>query len=170
MDNNLSTQNKQVVIKIPEFGPFKEMVLSRQKITEGNERLIEARVVNPATYTDLEFAFNEGYREARANIRTVNYEITKLEKHINQIKSRLLIDEYVPFLKETKLKDSNVTKDAFFQQCEEYVQSVDRLNFLQAVSQMFEDNVKVFERTCAYMKKEMNLVLRSGIDPNKYVR
>ena len=167
-DNSLSKQ--QVDLVIPAYRNFPEMVVPRQKITEGYQRLVEARVVNAATYTDLEFCFNEGYREARANIRAVNYEITKLEKHIAQLKSRLLIDEYVPFLKETKLKDSNATKDAFFQQDEDYVGSLDRLNFLQAISQMFEDNVKVFERTCAYMKKEMNLVLRSGVDPNKYIR
>lgn len=169
MSNNDSNK-QQVNLVVPKFGDFPEMVLSRQKITDGYARLVEARVVNAATYKDLEFCFNEGYREARGNIRAVNYEITKVEKHIAKIKSRLLIDEYVPFLKETGLKDSNATKDAFFQQNEEYVSSLDRLHFLQAIAQMFEDNVKVFERTCAYMKKEMNLVLKIGMDTTKYIR
>jgi hypothetical protein len=39
---------------------------------------------------------------------------------------------------------------------------------LQALENLLEGKVKVVENVCRYMRKSMDMIIRSGIDPNKY--
>lgn len=138
------------------------------KVREGESRLIEAKAVNPATYTELEFTFNESYREAKKNLSVVGYEITQAEKMVRQIKSIHLIDNYPAFLKEKGLKDNASNREAFLERQQDYVEAVDRVSMLKSVEALLEGKVKVFENVCRYMKKTMDIVIRSGTNSNKY--
>lgn len=153
---------------IPAFDERSAVSLNFTKVREGEARIIEAKVVNPATYPDLEYCFNEGYREGKANLSAIGYEIAQAQKIIRQYKSRYLLDEYPEFLKERKLKDNAANRDAFLERQDDYVAAVDRLNMLQALEHLVEGKMKVFENVCRYMRKYMDTVVRSGINPNKY--
>lgn len=158
-------------LTIPAFCNTPEIILDITKIKEGENRFIEAKVVNGATYSDLEYSFNEGYRQAKQNLSTVRYQISMAKKEIRRIKSEYLLDEYPEFIKERKIKDSTATKEAFLEQKEEYVAAMDRLALLEAMECSFEGKIKVFENVCKYMRKEIQIQLRSGaIDDNKYIR
>lgn len=157
-----------VEFTIPPLMHRPEVYLSFTHIREGESRLREAQLVNPATYAELEFTYGEGYREAKKNLSLVGYEIMQAEKMIRKLKSEYLIDEYPDFLSNSKLKDSNATKDAFLTKKDDYVQAVDRLDSLKALESLLEGKVKVFENVSRYMKKQMDILIRSGIDPNKY--
>lgn len=159
-----------VEFTIPGFHMRPPIKLHWSKISEGEKRLVEARVVNPGTYSDLEFTFNEGYREAKANLSAVGYEITQADKVLRKLKSEFLLDKYPDFLKETKIKDSAAIREAFLEKHEEYVDAKDRIDMLVALESLLDGKVKVFENVCRYMKKQMDLTLRSGVDPNKYIR
>lgn len=160
------TETKELVI--PAYDERPALSLDFTRIREAEIRLLEARVVNPATYSDLEFCFNEGYREAKKNMTEVAYEITQAEKIMRRIKSEFLLDEYPGFLKETKIKDNAAIRDAYLERQKPYVDAVDRINMLKAVESLLEGKVKVFENVCRYMKKSMDLIIRSGINSNKY--
>jgi hypothetical protein len=157
-------------LDIPKFGSSEQITLPMTFIREGERRLIEAKMVNPATYADLEYTFGEGYREAKKNITIIGYEITKAEKALREAKSVAILDEYPEFLKENKLKDNATVRDAFLERQPDFVAAHDRIDMLKAMLDLIEGKVRVFENVCRYMKVEMNLVIRSGVDSNKYMR
>lgn len=146
------------------------MVLDLTLIKQGEDRLHEAQHVSPTSYSDLEFTFNEGYREAKRHLSTVGYQVTRAEKAMREAKSVALLDEYPAFLKEKSMKDSAQIRDAYLETVKNYVDAQDRIDMLKAVESLLDSKVKVFENTCRYMKVQIQLVLRSGMDVNKYVR
>lgn len=169
-DQSLPVKFAEVIeLTIPAFDDRPVVTLGFSGIKEGERRLIEARVVNPSTYSDLEYSFNEGYREAKKNLSIIGYEITQAERILRRIRSELILDEYPNFLKEKKLKDNATVRDAFLEQNQSYVDAQERINMLKAMESLMDGKIKVFENVCRYMRKEMDLLIRSGsINSNKY--
>jgi hypothetical protein len=165
MDNS-----KKAELVIPQFGSLPQMTLDLTKIKEGEDRLYEAQNVTVISYSNLEYVYNEGYREAKKHLSQVGYQITRAEKALREAKSRALLDEYPVFLKDRNMKDSAQIRDAYLETVKDYTEAQDRIDMLKAVDALLDSKVKVFENTCRYLKKQMDIVLRSGIDPNKYVR
>lgn len=162
-DQHLPTQFTEYVnFVIPEFGARPAIKINLTKTKEGENRLIEARVVNPATYNDLEYTFNEGYRESKVSLSLVGYEKLHAEKVVRKIKSEILLDEYPSFIKEAKLNDNSANREAFLESKDEYSKAVDRVIMLKALEQYLEGKIKVFENVCRYMKKQMDIIIRSG--------
>lgn len=164
----LPTQFTEVVtLTIPEFDDRPALSLEFGKVREGERRLIEARVVNPATYSDLEYTFNEGYREAKKNLSIIGYEITQAERIFRRVKSEFILDEYPNFLKENKLKDNTTVREAFLERQKAYVDAQERINMLKAIESLMDGKIRVFENVCRYLKKEMDILIRSGVS-NKF--
>lgn len=157
-------------LTIPAFGSTPELKLDITSIREGESRLIEAKVVNGGTYSDLEYIYNEGYRQAKKHLSHVGYEITRAKKSLREAKSQAILDDYPEFLKENKMKDNATVRDAFLERRGDYVAAQDRIDMLTAVESLLEGKVKVFENVCRYMKKQMDITIRSGVDSNKYLR
>ena len=153
---------------IPEFGEIEKQVLSMTAVEEAESRLLESKIVNGGTYNELEFTMNEGYRECKKNLSLIGYNVLLTEKAIRKAKSEALIDEYSDWLKEVKLKDSAAIREAFLQTKDSYTLAVDRLNMLTAIESLVEGKIKVFENVCRYMRKQMDIGLRSGVDSNIY--
>ena len=167
-DQNLPVKfEKSVTLDIPAFQDRPVVPLDFSKIKEGETRLIEAQLVNPVTYSNLEFVFNEGYREARANLTVLGYEITQAERLFKKIQSELILDEYPAFLKEKGLKDNAMVRDAFLEKNQNFVDARERINMLKAMESLMDGKIKVFENVCRYMKKQMDITIRST-NPNKY--
>lgn len=155
---------------LPAFGSSPPLILDVSKIREGESRLHEAQVVNPGTYSNLEYVYNEGYREAKRHLSVIGYQIALAEKALREAKSVALLDEYPVFLKKKEMKDSAQIRDAFLETYEPYTKAQDRIDMLKAMDSLIDGKVRSFENVCRYMKKQMDIVLRSGIDPNKYSR
>lgn len=159
---------ERIEFTIPEFDTRPSVPIQMSKIREGENRLIEAKVVNPATYTELEFTFNEGYREAKNGLSVIGYEIMHAEKIVRRIKSEYLLDEYPSFIKERRINDNTANREAFLESKKNYTNAIDRVIMLKALEQLLEGKVKVFENVCRYMRKQMDLIIKSGINPGKY--
>jgi hypothetical protein len=158
-------------LTIPPFKSSNALALPMTAIREGERRLVEAKLVNAATYADLEYCFGEGYREAKKNVSLINYEISKAEKALREAKSIAILDEYPGFLKENSLKDNATVRDAYLERCPDYVAAHDRIDMLKAMLDLMEGKIKVFENVSRFMRKEIDLYIRGGmIDSNKYVR
>jgi len=153
---------------IPEFDGRPAINLSFTSNYEAERRMVEARVVNGATYSDLEMIMLQGESEMRTNHSQITYEITRSKKTLERLKSEYLIDEYVPFLKETGLKDSTIVKNAFLQKKEDFIAAQDRIDFLTALESLVEGKIKVLNNVSRVMKKEMDLQIRSAFNGNKY--
>ena len=165
MDNS-----KKAELVIPQFGSLPQMTLDLTKIKEGEDRLYEAQNVNVISYSNLEYVYNEGYREAKKHLSQVGYQITRAEKALIEAKSRALLDEYPVFLKDRNMKDSAQIRDAYLETVKDYTEAQDRIDMLKAIDALLDGKVKVFENTCRYMKRQIDIVLRSGMDVNKYTR
>lgn len=160
--------NSLVEFNIPEFGQIEAQAISFSHIREGERRILESKIVNGGTYNELEFVMNEGYREAKQNLTLIGYNILKTKKAIRESKSEAIIDEYVDWLKDNRMKDSATIREAFLQTKEVYVKALDRLDMLVALESSMEGKIKVFENVCRYMRKEMDIRVRSGMVNNHY--
>ena len=168
-DQTLPVKFAEVIeLEIPAFDDRPIVTLEFSSIKEGERRLIEAKVVNPATYSDLEYSFNEGYREAKKNLSIIGYEITQAERIFRRIRSELILDEYPAFLKAKGLKDNATVRDAFLEQNNRYIDAQERINMLKAMEALVDGKIRVFENVCRYMRKSMDLLIRSGLGSNKY--
>jgi len=157
-----------VEFTIPEFDTRPPIHLEWTKVREGENRLVEAQAVNGGTYAELEYTYNEGYREAKKNLSVIGYEIKQAKKIIRQTKSQYLLDDYPEFLKERKLNDNSANREAYLERQQDYVDAMDRLAMLEALESLLEGKVEVFVNVCRYMKKEIDILLRSGMQGNKY--
>lgn len=149
---------------IPAFEGGKPQELFLTATNSAESRLVEARTVNPLTYTDLSHAFNESYRELKTNMARVGFMKTEAEKAMELAKSEFLIDKYPELMKDRpKSQDSADMRKAFLMRDEKYIATLDRFNMLQATEALFEGKIKVMENVCRYMKKQMELIERSGL-------
>lgn len=149
---------------IPAFGSQEPQKLDLSATTSAERRLIEARTVNPLTYSDLEHAFNESYRELKGNLAKIGYMRDEADKALRRAKAGALIDKYPEFMKDRpKSQDNADMREAFLIRDDEYVAALDRVNQLKATEALFDGKIKVMENVCRYMKKQMDLILRSGL-------
>lgn len=159
---------------IPAFGNQPAVTFDLSKTKEAEDRLHEAKSVNPSTYSDLEFCYNESYRELKKVLANVGFQLTIAEKVLKAAKSEALLDKYPDFLTEQIKKypeemrrrakdiDSTQVREAFINRDEEVIKATDRISTLKAFDAIFDGKIKTMERTCGYMKKEMDIVIRSG--------
>lgn len=153
---------------VPAFKERPEQPLAFNAIHEAEKRLPEAQAVNGATYAELEFLFNEGYREAKRNLSTVMYEITKAKKNLRQVKSTHLLDHYPAFLEEKSLRDSAAIRDAYLAKQDDYEEALDRIDMLNALENLLDGKIQNFVNVCRYLKKEIGILEKSGMLNNKY--
>lgn len=149
---------------IPALGKLNGFSLEMGTVYEAEARLIEAKLVNPSTYLELESLFNESYRTLKRHYSTVVFQLLNTEKVLGQAKADVLLDKYPQFLENNKkTKDSADIREAFLMRDEEYLSILDRQNQLKAFDSLIEGKIKVMERVCAYMKQQMRLIEKSGL-------
>lgn len=157
---------------LPAFATIPETRYDMTKIREAELRLIEAKTVNPVTYVDLEHTFNESYRDLKKHLSAIGYQKDLVDKVMEQAKAAVLLDKYPEFLETNNMKKSQDNADlrkAFLMRDADYLAALDRMNQLKALESNMEGKLKVMENVCRYMRKQMDLILRSGVNPNLYV-
>lgn len=163
------TDNHKLVLS--QFGKVPALSLDMGKIREAESRIIEAKMVNPSTYADLEHSYNEAYRDLKRHLSSVGYAIAMAEKVLEEAKSDIILDKYPQFLEEKGIKKTQDNADlrkAFMARDTQYSASLDRLNQLKALESNFDGKVKVFENVCRYMRQKMQLIIRSGFSGSDY--
>ena len=166
--SDLSVIKDNEVLEVPAFGKSPALKLEMGKIREGERRIIEAKLVNPSTYAELESAYNEAYRDLRRHLANIGYGIAMAEKALEEAKAEILLNRYPEFMKDRpKSQDNADLRKAYMSKDPEYQAAYDRVAQLKALEANFDGKVKVFERVCAYMKKRMDLIIRSGLSSEK---
>lgn len=170
MADAISTISKTTLV-LESVGKIPELRLEMAKVIEAEKRIIEAKSVNPSTYADLESCFNESYRDLKRHISSVEYQLTLADKAMNIAKSDLLLDKYPTYLDQNNLKksqDNGDLRQAFFMRDEAYIAALDRINQLKALQSNIDGKIKVMENVCRYMRKQMDLLIRSGLSSRDY--
>ena len=158
-------------ITLPEFRGLPSVRLEMSSLKTAERRLIEAKTVTPSTYNELEYVFNEAYREIKKNLSVIGYQILKTQNELEKSKASALLDKYPEFLKDKGSKFDNAsTRDAFLARDEDYMSAKERLDTLKALEIFLEGKVKVMENVSRYMKTAMQLIIRSGSSDLPYKR
>jgi hypothetical protein len=153
----------EVSITLPVFRNLPAMTITVGPLKEAESRLIEAKDVTPATYTDLEHCFGEAYRDLKKNLASVMFQKTKVESELKRSEATALLDLYPDFVKDKpKSFDCSKTKEAFLTRDPGVQEAKEALDSLIALEIFLEGKLKVMENVSRYMKKKMDLVIRSG--------
>lgn len=167
-NENPVTIPKDHSLEISAHGKVPALSLDMGKIREAERRLIEAKTVNPITYADLEHTFNESYRDLKRHLSSIGFALSMAEKTLEEAKANVLLDLYPSYLETTDQKDNADIRKAFLIRNEQYSSALDKINQLKALESNFDGKLKVMENVCRYMRKQMDLVLRSGLSNRDY--
>lgn len=162
---------RENVMELPAFKKAPALEMDMTSAREAEARFIEAKTVNPVTYADLEHTFNEAYRDLKRYLSAIGYQIVFAEKALEEAKADILLDKYPQYLEEKGIKKTQDNADlrkAFIARDEEYQACLDRVNQLKALENNFDGKVKVLENVCRYMRKKMDLLIRSGMSGADY--
>lgn len=158
------TKASGFALTLPSLGSGEPVVLDLGKTRVSEERFHEAQSVSPVTYINLEHTFNESFRELKRHSATVGYQLTLADKALEQAKGEFLIDEYPEMIKDKpKSFDNADIRKAYLMRDPAYLAALDRKNQLVAIAEFLEGKIKAVENVCRYMRKEMDLIIRSGL-------
>jgi hypothetical protein len=158
------SDNNDKALVIAAFGKSPELKLDISRIREAETRYIEAKLVNPATYSDLEHTFNESYRVLKGHLSNIGYQLTLAEKALREAQADVTLGAYAEYLKDKpKYADNPQIRDAYLVRDTAYMAALDRVNQLKAFISNFEGKVKVIENVCRYMRQKMYLISKSGV-------
>jgi hypothetical protein len=96
----MSDNNDQALV-ISAFGKLPELKLDMSRIREAERRYVEAKLVSPATYSDLEHTFNESYRNLKTHLSNVGYQLTLAEKSLREAQADVTLGSYAEYLKQS---------------------------------------------------------------------
>jgi hypothetical protein len=170
-DQSIAPVPTNHVMELPAFKKAPALSMDMSAIRSAENRIIEAKNVNPATYADLEHDYNEAYRDLKRYLSAIGYQIVFAEKAMEEAKADILLDKYPLYLEEKGIKKTQDNADlrkAFMARDLEYQACLDRINQLKALENNFDGKVKVFENVCRYMRKKMDLIVRSGLSGSNY--
>ncbi len=162
--NKTPSLSDKPYLVIPGSQGSQDILLDITKTRESEQRFIEAKDLNPVTYVDLEHTFNESYRELKRHHATIGWALAQAEKNVEIAKANVLLDKYPDFIKDKdKKSDNQDMRKAFMMRDPEYLAALDRVDMLKALESSIDGRIKVLENVCRYMRKRMDLILRSGL-------
>lgn len=167
----ITSDSSGVGITISEFGRSKKAFLNLSMSKEVETRSQEIQMVNPVTFPVLEIMVTRGYQELRRNYSTVTFLLSEAEKMAEEAKADALLDHYPEFIaNKPKSSDNADTRKAFLSRYEPYSKALDRIDMLKATESYLDGKIKVMEKLSSFMKKQMDLIIRSGLSgSNLYV-
>jgi len=151
---------KTMEFTIPAFEKRPDIHLDMTAIYQGETRMVEAMVVNPAIYGSLEILFTQGESQARKLVATVGYELAQAKKILRVVESELILDKWLDFKKDNKMTDNATNRNAFLNNDEKYLNSQDRIDMLIALETLIDGKVKIFQEARRHMRKQVDMLLR----------
>lgn len=163
----MSDQNNQgTTMVVPAFRHAPELRLQMASWQEAMKRFPEAKTLAAANYLDLEFTFQEAWREAKRNAIQVGDALKKAQQNVAEIKSDIILDEIPQLLQEKNLPKSANNADfrnAVISRNEEYKKAQEHVEKLEAMLEHFESHMKTMENTSRFLKKQMDYFRNLGI-------
>lgn len=168
-DQQGAPASKSQLMVLPAFGKAPELKMEMKNIRFAEQRLIEAKTVNPFTYADLEHTFNEAYRDLKKHVAAIGYSITMAQKSIEDAKADVILGSYAEAMEgKPKSHDTLDMRNAYLTRDPAYSAALERLAQLKALESNMDGKIKVMENVCRYMRKQMDLILRSGMSNADY--
>jgi len=156
------TQGTTMVVPALNHCPELRLQMSGWEIAMS--RMPEAKTLVASNYLDLEFTFQEGWREAKRNAILVGDALKKAKQNVEEVKSDIILDE-IPRLLEDKPKSANNAdfRRAVMARNQDYQKAVTHVEKLEAMLEHFESHMKIMENTSRFLKKQMDYFRNTGI-------
>lgn len=165
----MSEENPQYLMILPAFGKAPELKMDMKNVRYAEQRIIEAKTVNPITYADLEHTFNESYRDLKKHVAAIGYSLAMAQKSLEDAKADVILGSYAELIKDKpKSHDTLDMRNAYLTRDTAYSAALERIAQLKALESNLDGKIKVMENVCRYMRKQMDLVLRSGMSNADY--
>jgi hypothetical protein len=162
MSDKLAIQGNHS-LELPAFGKAPALKLDMTNIRNAETRIIEAKNVSVVTYSDLEHDFNESYRDLKRHLSSIEYNLLMAEKSLAEAKADVVLGSFAEFMEgKPKYQNNADLREAFLVKDPAYSAALDRVNQLKALQSNFDGKLKVMENVCRYMRKKMDLIIRSG--------
>jgi hypothetical protein len=157
------------IMVLPAFARAPALSLEMKNIRYAESRLIEAKSVNPFTYPDLEHTFNEAYRDLKRHLAAIGYNLAMAQKTVEEAKADVLLGSYAELISgKPKSYDSSDMRNAYLTRDPAYTAALERVAQLRALESNMDGKIKVMENVCRYMRKNIDLILRSGMTNADY--
>lgn len=165
----MSDENQTNLMVLPAFGKAPVLKMEMKNVRFAESRLIEAKTVNPFTYADLEHTFNEAYRDLKKHIASIGYALAMAQKSLEDAKADVILGSYAEAMKDRpKSHDTLDMRNAYLTRDPAYSAALERIAQLKALEANLDGKIKVMENVCRYMRKQMDLLLRSGMSNADY--
>lgn len=161
--NTAPAHLKGQLLVLPAFGKTPALSLEMGKIREAELRLIEAKTVNPITYVDLEHSFNEAYRDLKRHLASIGFALAQANKALEEAKADVILGSYQEHAKANPKEANADVRNAFLTRDAAYSAAQERIDQLKALEANMDGKIKVMENVCRYMRKQMDIILRSGL-------
>lgn len=156
-------------IMIPKGKGDGNFSLDMSRIYLAESRLVETKMVNPATAPELRGTFNEACNETTKFLAWIKYELLVAKKELDLTRAEIVMDKYpeaVKKLREAGMKDNADYRESFVIRDPEYQ---DRLNVqltLEATEKLLKAKAKTFERAYWDCRDIARDKTRIGAHPN----
>lgn len=158
-----SIDQKSLVMTVPGFRLCPDIKLNMSAWQVATGRLKEVQNLAAANYSNLEFCFQEAWREARANSIIIGDAIRKAKQNIEEIKADVVLTEIPELLRDSPKSANNADfRNAVLARNEQYKQANEHLDKLEAMLAHCESHMKIMENTSRFMKKQMDYFIRNG--------
>lgn len=160
----MTINNNGTTMVVPAFRHCPELKLNMSGWSKAMERMPEAQRLAAANYLNLEFTFQEAWREAKSNAIAVGDAIKKAKQNVEDIKADVILTD-IPALLEDKPKSANNAdfRRAVLAKNEDYKKALEHLEKLEAMLEHFESHMKIMENTSRFLKKQMDYFRNTGI-------
>lgn len=165
----MSDQPEQHLMVLPAYGKSPALKMDMKNVRYAEQRIIEAKTVNPFTYADLEHTFNESYRDLKKHVASIGYALAMAQKSLEDAKADVILGSYADAMKDKpKSHDTLDMRNAYLTRDAAYSSALERIAQLKALEANLDGKIKVMENVCRYMRKQMDLILRSGVGNADY--
>lgn len=165
----MSDQPEQHLMVLPAYGKSPALKMDMKNVRYAEQRIIEAKTVNPFTYADLEHTFNESYRDLKKHVASIGYALAMAQKSLEDAKADVILGSYADAMKDKpKSHDTLDMRNAYLTRDAAYSAALERIAQLKALEANLDGKIKVMENVCRYMRKQMDLILRSGVGNADY--
>lgn len=141
-----------------------QVAIDLTAVAEAEARLHDLKIVNRQTAPELMAAYNAGYLEATRAMATLHFEHSMALRQANKRKAVVMLEVAPQKLQELGLvtarnpAGSEDMRTAVLEQDEEYLQLLDKVDFIKAAYELVKGKAKALENAYNAVKKV--------IDPN----
>lgn len=148
------------LLVVPEGGPnLPQISIDLRSIKQAEVRISEIAIVNGLTAPELMATFNKAYLQVTEAIARVTLQYNRTEKEVERRRAVIILDLAKDILTKKGLTNpksptgNDDLREAVVNIDEEYIQLIDKLDYLKALMVLLEGKKRAFEQAFTGVRK-----------------